>query len=420
MANELRLPIVRLDRRVGWRRFGEVARDRPAQLRAVQPRLGVGGREPRDRCPSWACASARSRGSVRHASSRATTRVMVRDTSHLFVAGPPIVNRLGMETVDKESLGGAAIHGRNGVVDDVVDTEHEAFDRARRFLSYLPSSVHALPPRSPNRPTIPSGATTGWSARSPVSGAASTRCARSSTRSSTRDRSSRSARATAAARSPGSPVSTVGPSRCSRATRTSTARAGPPTRRARSSGSSTSPRRSTCPVVHLVDNPGFVIGVAAEQEATIRHGARALAAIYQATVPWCSVILRKVYGVAGAAHQNASRLSYRFAWPSGNWGSLPLEGGIEAAYKAQLESRRRSRGAPGRDRVPARAVAVAVPHRRGVHDRGDHRPARHPTPALRVRRARRTPAHARARPLTVPAVGTVARPRETFPEDLSM
>src|SRR5207302_10272353 len=51
-----------------------------------------------------------------------------------------------------------------------------------------------------------------------------------------------------------------------------------------------------------------------------------------------SVILRKVYGVAGAAHQNASRLSYRYAWPSGDWGSLPLAGGIEAAYRAQLEA----------------------------------------------------------------------------------
>jgi propionyl-CoA carboxylase beta chain len=50
------------------------------------------------------------------------------------------------------------------------------------------------------------------------------------------------------------------------------------------------------------------------------------------------VLLRKVYGVAGAAHQNASRYSYRFAWPSGEWGSLPLEGGIEAAYRAQLEA----------------------------------------------------------------------------------
>jgi acetyl-CoA carboxylase carboxyltransferase component len=92
------------------------------------------------------------------------------------------------------------------------------------------------------------------------------------------------------------------------------------------------------PVVHLVDNPGFVIGTESERAGTIRHGARALAAVYQATVPWCSVLLRKVYGVAGAAHQDASRFNFRFAWPSGNWGSLPLEGGIEAAYRAQLDA----------------------------------------------------------------------------------
>mgnify|MGYP003302931671 CR=1 FL=1 len=78
------------------------------------------------------------------------------------------------------------------------------------------------------------------------------------------------------------------------------------------------------PVIHLVDNPGFVIGLEAEKQGTIRHGARALTAVYQATVPWCSVILRKVFGVAGAAHMNASRVHYRFAWPSGDWGSLPL------------------------------------------------------------------------------------------------
>jgi len=90
--------------------------------------------------------------------------------------------------------------------------------------------------------------------------------------------------------------------------------------------------------VHFVDNPGFLIGTESEHAGTIRHGARTLAAIYQASTPWCSVIIRKVYGVAGAAHQDASKFSYRFAWPSGNWGSLPLEGGIEAAYKAQLEA----------------------------------------------------------------------------------
>jgi acetyl-CoA carboxylase carboxyltransferase component len=80
-----------------------------------------------------------------------------------------------------------------------------------------------------------------------------------------------------------------------------------------------------------------VIGTDAERAATIRHGARALAAVYQADVPWCSVLVRKVFGVAGAAHANASRFHYRYAWPSGDWGSLPLEGGIEAAFRAQLD-----------------------------------------------------------------------------------
>ena len=59
---------------------------------------------------------------------------------------------------------------------------------------------------------------------------------------------------------------------------------------------------------------------------------------FGAKTPWCSIILRKVFGVAGAAHMNASRVHYRYAWPSGDWGSLPIEGGIEAAFKADLEN----------------------------------------------------------------------------------
>ena len=64
------------------------------------------------------------------------------------------------------------------------------------------------------------------------------------------------------------------------------------------------------PVVHLVDVPGFVIGVEAEKAGTIRHGARALAAIYQASVPWCSIIIRKVVRRRGrrahAAHSGCT------------------------------------------------------------------------------------------------------------------
>src|SRR5260370_18410513 len=68
--------------------------------------------------------------------------------SAMFVAGPPVVKRLGQD-LSKQELGGADIQTRAGGVDDAVDTEEEAFARARRFLSYLPSSVHELPPTLP-------------------------------------------------------------------------------------------------------------------------------------------------------------------------------------------------------------------------------------------------------------------------------
>ena len=92
------------------------------------------------------------------------------------------------------------------------------------------------------------------------------------------------------------------------------------------------------PVVNFVDQPGFVIGTEAERRGTIRRGTRALVAVYQATVPWVSILVRKVYGVAGAAHGQAHGLNLRYAWPSGDWGSLPIEGGIEAAYRRELEA----------------------------------------------------------------------------------
>jgi acetyl-CoA carboxylase carboxyltransferase component len=50
------------------------------------------------------------------------------------------------------------------------------------------------------------------------------------------------------------------------------------------------------------------------------------------------VIVRKAFGVAGAGHANPDRLTLRVAWPSGDWGSLPVEGGIEAAYRRELEA----------------------------------------------------------------------------------
>jgi acetyl-CoA carboxylase carboxyltransferase component len=115
------------------------------------------------------------------------------------------------------------------------------------------------------------------------------------------------------------------------------------------------------PFVNLVDQPGFVIGTAAERRGTIRRGTRAMVAIYQATVPGVSILMRKVFGVAGAAHGDHSRLNLRYAWPSGDWGSLPIEGGIEAAYRRELEAAEDP--AALRAEIEARLNAVRSPFR---------------------------------------------------------
>jgi acetyl-CoA carboxylase carboxyltransferase component len=90
------------------------------------------------------------------------------------------------------------------------------------------------------------------------------------------------------------------------------------------------------PVVHLVDCPGFMIGLDAERGSAIRFGVETITAINSTSVPWCAIIMRKCFGIAGGAHANNARYSHRYAWPSAEWGSLPIEGGLEVAYRAEI------------------------------------------------------------------------------------
>tara|TARA_B100000427_G_scaffold318202_1_gene315125 strand:+ start:1798 stop:3345 length:1548 start_codon:yes stop_codon:yes gene_type:complete len=261
--------------------------------------------------------------------------IMVEKVSQMFVAGPPVVKRVG-EDLSKEELGGSEIHAKNGAIDIVVKSEEEAIGTAKKILSYLPSSVYELPPRSeinddPERSldwlieAIPKDRRKVYNSRKIIESIVD--------KDSFLEFGKFSGRSVIAglARFDGWPVGLL---------------AGDPYFYGGGWTSDASNKVTRfvdiaqtfhLPVVHLVDNPGFVIGLDAEKAATIRFGARALTAVYQANVPWCSIILRKVFGVAGAAHMNASRTHYRYAWPSGDWGSLPMEGGIEAAFKSDLE-----------------------------------------------------------------------------------
>ena len=260
-------------------------------------------------------------------------------TSAMFVAGPPLVARLGqtVETLGKQDLGGWEIQTRSGAIDMAVDTEEEAFEAARRFLSYLPNSVHELPPviaptDDPQRreesllKAVPRDIRKVYKMRPIVEAVVD--------RGSFFVLSKMFGRSliTGLARIDGKPVAVMASDpyfyggawtadACEKAIRFMDLA-----------------QTFHLPVVYMLDCPGFLIGLEAEKAATIRWGVRALAAMNQTTVPWCTMIVRNAFGVAGAVHKPAGRFGFRYAWVSGRWGSLPLEGGIEAAYRADIDA----------------------------------------------------------------------------------
>ncbi len=264
--------------------------------------------------------------------------VMVRGSSQVFVAGPPVVRRALGRDVGKEELGGSDIHAReSGVVDNEAADEDDALAQVARFLSYLPDSVWQVPPR------LPSDDDPGRREEALLSAVPRERrrvydmrriLAAVVDRDSLFEIGRHQGRSlvTGLARLDGVAVGVL---------------ANDPRHRAGALDADASDKMvrfvDLCdtfhlPIVNFVDNPGFMVGVEAERRGTVRAGVRALAAVYQSSVPWAAILVRKVLGVAGAGNTAHDRMNVRYAWPSGEWGSLPIEGGVEAAYRRQLEA----------------------------------------------------------------------------------
>jgi len=303
--------------------------------------------------------------------------LMTKD-AQVLIGGPALVERALGERASKEELGGPGVHARSGVVDNVVEDEEAAFALVRAFLSYLPPNVWELPPRhTPDDDRerceeellsiVPRERRRVFDMRRLVRLVV--------------DRGSflelgpghGRSQITGLARLDGQPVGVW-------------ANDGRIYAGAMTAHGARKVRRfvDLCdafhlPVVAFVDEPGFMIGAEAERSATIRFGAEALFAVVESRVPWASVLVRKAYGVAAAAH--FAPHAYVLAWPSAESGALPVEGGVAVAFRREIEAapdpeaRRREleeRLSKGRS-VFARAESF------GVHDLVDPRRTR---PAL--------------------------------------
>ena len=92
------------------------------------------------------------------------------------------------------------------------------------------------------------------------------------------------------------------------------------------------------PLVFIQDVPGFMVGTKVEAEGIIRHGAKMLYAVANATVPKITVITRKAYG-AGYYVMNgrAYEPDLIVAWPSAEISVMGAEGVVEIAFRKVVD-----------------------------------------------------------------------------------
>jgi len=260
--------------------------------------------------------------------------VMTRKTAQVLIGGPALVERALGEQLTKQELGGAQVHSRSGVVDNVAEDELDAIVQLKRFLSYLPTNVMQLPPveqepaDDPARredfllEVIPRERRKVYAMRRILVAVFDRDSVFEMTRGYGRGL------ITALARLDGRPVGVI---------------ANDPHIYAGSMDAEGALKvkrfvdlcdRFHLPVVTLVDEPGFMIGSASERAGTIRFGVEAISRVVTAKIPWCTVLVRKAYGVAAAAHFGPN--AFVLSWPSAESGALPIEGGVAVAFRREI------------------------------------------------------------------------------------
>ncbi|WP_353635386.1 acyl-CoA carboxylase subunit beta [Halobacterium sp. NMX12-1] len=262
---------------------------------------------------------------------------MVKDTSHMFITGPDVIETVTGEQVGFEELGGATTHSsESGVAHFACDSEEEALDNIKRLLSYLPQNNVEDPPRvepydDPERrddaleTIVPDEPRKPYDMTDVVGSVVDENSFFEVQENYAKNM------VVGFARLDGRSVGVV---------------ANQPRVSAGTLDIQASEKASrfvrfcdsfNVPIVTFVDVPGFMPGTDQEHNGIIRHGAKLLYAYSEASVPLLTVITRKAYG--GAYDVMASKhlgADVNYAWPTAEIAVMGPKGAVNVLYREEL------------------------------------------------------------------------------------
>jgi len=258
--------------------------------------------------------------------------VVMVEGAALFSAGPPLVKAATGEDVDKETLGGTAVHTVvSGVAHNAASSDADALALVRRYLSYFGSSAWERPSRrEPGDERadgdtildlIPADPRRGYDVRPVIELV----CDRGSVLE-VQPAYGRSIVA-ALARLGGEAVAVVANQPAVKAGAVDAPAAGKAARFLDVVDA------FHLPVVFLADNPGVMAGTAAERAGALRAAGRMFAAQARMRAPKLHVTLRKAYGFGSSlmAMNPFDAQTVTLALPGARLGAMPAEGGADAA-----------------------------------------------------------------------------------------
>ena len=94
------------------------------------------------------------------------------------------------------------------------------------------------------------------------------------------------------------------------------------------------------PIINLCDTPGFMVGPEAEKTGLVRHVSRMFVTARSTSVPTCTIVLRKAYGLGAQAMASGGFKFplFTISWPTGEFGGMGLEGAVKLGYRKELDA----------------------------------------------------------------------------------